>query len=200
MIRPHIPLILASTSIYRRQLLERLQVDFKTFSPDVDETAHAGESAEHMVQRLAIAKAEAARGHYNDGLVVGSDQACVNGAEILGKPGNHEEATRQLSAASGKTVTFLTGLCVLNLATGSRHNAVEQFWVHFKQLGAEQIENYLRREEPYQCAGSFKSEGLGITLFEKLVGDDPTSLVGLPLIRLCDFLEKEGLLLPLPVE
>ena len=186
-------LVLASTSPFRRQLLEKLGLSFDTASPDIDESRREGEEPEVLVQRLALEKAQAVSHSYPDALIIGSDQvACLDG-KILGKPGSHERAVEQLSDSSGKTVTFQTGLCLLNSATGESQVLCEPFHVHFKQLTASQIENYLNREKPFNCAGSFKSEALGIALFEKLEGDDPNSLIGLPLIKLINMLEEEGI-------
>ena len=178
------PLILASTSPFRRELLARLNLTFQTCKPEIDETMQAGESAAQLVERLAISKAKDARTHFDSGLVIGSDQVCVIDGMILGKPGNYENALEQLKNASGKTVRFLTGLCLYDIANDRQQSLVEPFDVVFRQLTDDQISHYLKTEQPYQCAGSFKSEGLGITLFEKLVGDDPNSLIGLPLIKL----------------
>jgi len=189
-------LVLASTSPFRAELLSRLRLPFETFAPRVDETPRPGETPADMVSRLSILKAEAALGDFPHHLVIGSDQCAVFDGAIIGKPGSHAKATTQLNHFSGRTVTFLTGLCLLNTATGHQQTCVEPFHVSFRRLSPRQIENYLRAEQPYGCAGSFKSEGLGITLFEKLQGDDPNSLVGLPLIRLTHFLENEGIVLP----
>jgi len=186
-------LVLASTSPYRKALLERLQLAFETARPEVDETRLADESAEALVARLAEAKARAVAQGRDDALVIGSDQVAVLDGDILGKPGGHEQAVAQLMRASGKAVRFLTGLCLVNAATGKAQLEVVPFEVTFRTLTPEQIEHYLRREQPYNCAGSFKSEGLGIALFERLQGDDPNTLIGLPLIRLTRMLEREGL-------
>ena len=191
------PLVLASTSPFRAELLARLQLPFDTFAPEVDETPQPRETPADMVRRLSILKAEAARADFPQHLVIGSDQCAVFDGAIIGKPGNHPNAVAQLSRFSGSRVTFLTGLCLLNTATGQQQVSVEPFDVHFRQLSSRQIDNYLRAEQPYGCAGSFKSEGLGITLFEKLEGEDPNSLIGLPLIRLVGFLANEGIILPL---
>ncbi|MEJ2346925.1 MAG: Maf family nucleotide pyrophosphatase [Gammaproteobacteria bacterium] len=185
------PLILGSTSPYRRELLERLGLAFETDAPDVDETRLAGESPQALV-RLSEAKARAVAARHPGALVIGSDQVAVLDGEIMGKPGDHGAAVRQLERASGCTVTFYTGLCLLNAASGGVQLEVVPFQVVFRALSAEQIERYLRREQPYNCAGSFKSEGLGIALFERMEGDDPSALMGLPLIRLTRMLEREG--------
>ncbi|NNF96340.1 MAG: septum formation inhibitor Maf [Halobacteria archaeon] len=185
-------LVLASTSPFRRSILEKLGLPFDCHAPEVDETPQAGETPSQLVERLSIAKAQAVATHLKEGLVIGSDQVAVIDNDILGKPGNHENAVAQLERAAGKTVTFLTGLALVNAATGSIQAEVVPFKVVFRQLTREQIENYLNAEQPYNCAGSFKSEGLGIALFERLEGDDPNTLIGLPLIRLIRMLEKEG--------
>jgi MAF protein len=187
-----LPLVLGSTSPFRRELLSRLQLNFTTASPDIDERAEPGERPEDLVTRLAVRKAEAVAKSHPQALIIGSDQVAAINGQILGKPGNHETAVKQLAMAGGKKVTFFTGLCLLNSESDQRQVCCEAFHVHFRQLDKDSIENYLRREQPYNCAGSFKSEGLGITLFEKLEGDDPNSLIGLPLIRLVTMLKKEG--------
>ena len=186
-------LVLASTSVYRKTLLEKLGLDFVTASPDVDETRLDNEAPQVLVERLAIAKAQAVSADFPDALVIGSDQVAVIDNEILGKPGTRENAIRQLCHASGRRVVFYTGLCVLNTASKQTHSCVEPYTVTFRQLSQSQIENYIDREQPLNCAGSFKSEGLGIALFEKLQGDDPNTLTGLPLIRTIEFLQREGL-------
>jgi MAF protein len=186
-------LVLASTSPFRKQLLERLGLPFTTASPHTDETPLPGEAPQQLVARLARSKAEDVAHAYADALVIGSDQTAVIDGVILNKPGSHENAARQLRLCSGKIVTFYTGLCLLNARSGNRQVDVVPFQVQFRALTDAQIENYLRREQPYNCAGSFKSEGLGIALFERMIGDDPTALIGLPLIRLTRMLEAEGL-------
>lgn len=186
-------LILASTSPYRRELLNRLGLAFETADPEVDESRRAGETPEALVQRLAEAKARAVAGRHPGALIIGSDQVAVIEEEILGKPGAHDAAVAQLRRLSGHRVTFLTGLCLLNSATGRVQLDMIPFHVVFRALNDRMIERYLKREQPYNCAGSFKSEGLGIVLFERLEGDDPTALIGLPLIRLSRMLEAEGL-------
>lgn len=178
------PLILASTSPFRRELLARLNLTFQSCKPDVDETPLNGESAADLVKRLSIAKAKDAMSHFDSGLVIGSDQVCIIEDKILGKPGNFDNAFEQLQHASGKTVKFLTGICLYDIENDREQSLAEQFDVVFRQLTDHQITHYLKTEQPYQCAGSFKSEGLGITLFEKLSGDDPNTLIGLPLIQL----------------
>lgn len=185
-------LVLGSTSPFRRALLEKLQLEFDTDSPEIDESRKPDETPEQLVARLACEKARAVATRHPDSLIIGSDQVAINGDEILGKPGSHDKAMAQLRAASGKQVTFLTGLCLYNSASGDEQMVVEPFTVHFRQLTDEQIDNYLKAEQPYNCAGSFKSEAMGIALFDKLEGGDPNSLIGLPLIQLIRMLEKEG--------
>jgi septum formation protein len=187
-----VKLILASTSPFRKAILEKLGIPFSTQSPEVDESSRENETPEQQVERLSIAKAKAVADTLNEGLVIGSDQIAVIGSQILGKPGNHKNAVKQLQAASGKTVTFLTGLCLYNAKNKSYQAEVVPFNVVFRELNDQQIDNYLKKEQPYNCSGSFKSEALGITLFEKLEGDDPNTLIGLPLIRLVRMLENEG--------
>lgn len=186
-------LVLASTSPFRKSVLEKLGLPFDCHAPEVDEAPQPHETPAQLVERLSIAKAQAIAVHLQQGLVIGSDQVAVIDDEILGKPGNHENAVAQLERASGKTVTFLTGLALVNAESGAIQAEVVPFKVVFRQLTQPQIVNYLNAEQPYNCAGSFKSEGLGIALFERLEGDDPNTLIGLPLIRLIRMLEKEGM-------
>jgi len=185
-------ILLASSSPYRKELLLRLGITFDTCSPEIDETSIKGENAEQLVRRLAIEKSKALQDNYPDTLIIGSDQVAVLGNEILTKPGDHATAIEQLKASSGKTVNFYTGLCLLNTATQQAQTDVITYTVTFRQLNGNQIENYLRQEQPYNCAGSSKSEGLGVALFEKMTGDDPSALIGLPLIRLTTMLANEG--------
>ena len=185
-------LVLASTSPFRQELLARLDLSFETAAPLVDETAQPDEAPEHLVARLAEAKARAVAAAYPDALIVGSDQVAVLDGHILGKPGDHATAVKQLTAASGRRVRFLTGLCLFDAKSGSVQVEVEPFDVAFRNLDEARIEAYLQREQPYNCAGSFKSEGLGIALFRRLDGEDPNALVGLPIIRLIDMLERAG--------
>jgi len=189
------PLILASTSPFRRELLQRLCIDFSTAAPDIDESAHPGEKPSELVQRLSEAKARAI-GASRQGLIIGSDQVATTGDDILGKPGSHEKAVEQLQYLSGKSVCFYTGLCLLNTETDNARLEVVPYTVLFRRLDDSQIENYLRADKPYNCAGSFKSEGLGITLFERMEGDDPSALIGLPLIKLTTMLREAGIVLP----
>ena len=186
-------LVLASTSPFRKSVLEKLGLPFDCHAPEVDEAPQPGETPAQLVERLSIAKAQAVAAHLQQGLVIGSDQVAVIDDEILGKPGNHENAVGQLERAAGKTVTFLTGLALVNAESGAIQAEVVPFKVVFRQLTQPQIVNYLNAEQPYNCAGSFKSEGLGIALFDRLEGDDPNTLIGLPLIRLIRMLEKEGM-------
>ena len=192
---PRPPLILASTSPFRRELLQRLGIDFSTAAPDIDESAHPGEKPSELVRRLSEAKARAI-GASRQGLIIGSDQVATTGDDILGKPGSHEKAVEQLQYLSGKSVCFYTGLCLLNTETDTARVEVVPYTVLFRRLDDSQIENYLRADEPYNCAGSFKSEGLGITLFERMEGDDPSALIGLPLIQLTTMLRESGIVLP----
>jgi MAF protein len=186
------PIVLASSSPYRRRLLERLGFAFDCQAPEVDETPKPGELPETLAQRLAQAKARALIQTHPGKLIIGSDQVAVLEGQILGKPGGFERARRQLLASSGRTVDFLTGLCLLNSDTGACQTHCEPFRVHFRALTPEQVASYLKKEEPYDCAGSFKMEGLGIRLFQRLEGRDPNALVGLPLIALIDMLQNEG--------
>lgn len=188
--------ILASSSPYRREVLERLGRPFRCVSPEVDEAARPGEGPAALVARLAEDKARAVAEGLDGGLVIGSDQLCERDGEVLGKPGDHEAAVAQLRRASGRTVTFHTGLALVNAATGTAQVEVVETRVRFRELDDARIERYLRAERPYDCAGSFKSEGLGVVLFEAVEGDDPAALIGLPLIRLVAMLEAEGEVLP----
>ncbi|GGZ99131.1 Maf-like protein YceF [Arenicella chitinivorans] len=186
------PLILGSSSPFRKMLLERLQVNFTTESPAIDETPLTGESPIALVERLAVEKAQKIAEQHHQGLIIGSDQVAMHGAEIVGKPNTHERAVEQLRTASGKSIKLYTGLALINAHTGNIQSEVVPFTVHFKPLSDEIIERYLRKEQPYNCAGSVKSEGLGVALFERFDGDDPNALIGLPLIRLVSMLEAEG--------
>ncbi len=185
-------LVLGSMSPFRRQLLLKLGLPFAVHAPHIDEQPQPDETAMALVARLAREKAAAVGAQYADALVIGSDQVAVIDDQILGKPGNHDRAVAQLTACSGRAVQFFTGLCVLDTATGAIHAGVVPFTVHFRSLTAAEIDSYLRREQPYNAAGSFKSEGLGIALFARLEGDDPNALVGLPLILLTQLLAAAG--------
>jgi septum formation protein len=189
-------LILGSTSPFRKELLQRFNIPFATAAPDIDETPKPNESPEAYVKRLSLEKAQAVAKSYPDALIIGSDQCSVLNDRIRGKPGNHQNAIQQLTESSGKRVSFLTGLCLYDAKDETYQLEMVPYHVDFRELSANEIESYLNQEKPYSCAGSFKSEGLGITLFKRLDGDDPSSLVGLPLIRLSAMLRDKGLLLP----
>jgi len=185
-------LILASTSPYRRVLLEKLGVTFERAAPNVDESPQPGESPRHLVVRLAQEKAKSLAARFPDHLIIGSDQVCVLDGIITGKPHTEENARQQLLKARGSIVTFYTGLALYNSSTGHLQTECEPFDVHFRHLSEQEIDDYVRKERPLNCAGSFKSEGLGIALFERLDGRDPNALVGLPLIALCQMLRREN--------
>ncbi len=189
-------LILASTSRYRKALLERLHLPFTTVAPEVDERRREDETASALVQRLAEAKARAVADMGHAGLIIGSDQVAVANERILGKPGDADKAIAQLRALSGQRVVFHTGLCLLDTASGRIQVVDETYQVVFRKLSDTQIHRYVTLEQPYDCAGAFRSEGLGIVLFEALDGRDPNSLIGLPLIALTDMLASAGILLP----
>lgn len=186
-------IILASGSRYRKQLLERLHLAFECRSPDIDEAVQDGELADAYVRRLAESKARVIARQHPQAVVIGSDQCAVLDGRILGKPGSHENALRQLRAAQGRTVIFHTAVCVMRLADDFRRLEVVPFEVDFRHLADNQLEHYLRVEQPYQCAGSFKSEGYGACLFRRMRGDDPTALIGLPLLQLTTMLEAAGI-------
>lgn len=186
------PLILASSSPFRKQLLEKLGLPFIGQAPNIDESPHKGETAIALATRLSTQKAEALSLHYPNHLIIGCDQVATLNDQLVGKPGNHPKAMEQLLRAQGESMQFVTALTLLNSATQQRQISHEIFTVKFRPLSYQQIESYLLKEQPYQCAGSFKCEGLGIALFEKLEGRDPNSLVGLPLLLLCEMLIKEG--------
>jgi septum formation protein len=188
--------VLASTSSYRRALLERLRIEFVTVRPEVEEFREPGESPQAMVERLAVSKAADVACRRADALVIGSDQCAAVGDRILGKPGTHENAAEQLAALSGRRVVFHTGLCLIDAASGRQWQGVVPYTVHMRDLRPAEIERYLRLEQPYDCAGSFKSEGLGVSLFQRMEGDDPTALIGLPLIQLCTWLRDAGMPMP----
>jgi septum formation protein len=183
-------IILASSSPYRRRLLQRLVPEFLCEIPAVHERRRAGEPPRALACRLALEKARVVAGRHPQALVIGSDQVASLGGRVLGKPGSFEAAREQLLASSGRTVSFFTGIALIGAGREQFH--VEPFQVHFRALRGDQIDAYLRREQPYDCAGSFKCEGLGIALFHRLEGEDPTSLEGLPLIALTGMLEAAG--------
>ena len=185
-------LVLASTSIYRSELLKRLQLPFETAAPDVDETALPGESARATSMRLAQEKARAVAAQYPDALIIGSDQVALLEGQQLGKPLTHDNAVRQLRAMRGKTTCFYTALALLNSKTGNLQTEVAENYVTLRDLSDAEIEGYLLKEQPYHCAGSAKSEGLGIALMSKMTGDDPNALIGLPLILLIGMLRREN--------
>lgn len=187
------PLVLASTSPFRQALLARLEIPFITAAPDCDETPLPGEQAPQLVQRLALAKARALADRYPEHWIIGSDQVCVLNGAITGKPHTVENACAQLAQASGQRVTFYTGLALIHPARAQQFVLCEPFDVHFRTLSEVEIRHYVEREQPLQCAGSFKSEGLGICLFERLEGRDPNTLIGLPLIALNDLLRAAGI-------
>ena len=186
-------LVLASTSPYRQELLRRLDYPFEVVAPDTDETQLPSESPVATATRLSEMKARAVARIYPNALIIGSDQVAHHGNRIFGKPGDHQRATRQLTELSGKTIDFVSGVCVLDSATGNAEARAITTRVQFRHLSEATIENYLRKEKPYNCAGSAKSEGLGIALIARMECDDPTALVGLPLIALCDLLKNHGL-------
>jgi septum formation protein len=185
-------IILASASQYRAELLRKLHLDFISRGSHVDETPLPGESPEQLAVRLSQAKAEALAAAYPNHLIIGSDQVAACGDEFLNKPGDREQAIRQLKAQSGKTIRFYTGICVLNSGNGQSLSDIDICSVHFKTLTGSQIERYVDLEQAFDCAGSFKSEGLGIALFSRITGDDPNALVGLPLIKLIALLAEFG--------
>ena len=186
-------LTLASTSVYRKEILSKLHIPFATVKPDVDETPLPDEGAADLVERLAIAKARAVAEQVKQGWVIGSDQVATFDGHILGKPHSEENAVKQLAACSGKTVTFLTGLCLYNADSHHYMSLVEPFQVNFRALTPSQIRRYVQIEQPLNCAGSFKSEGLGIALFRSLNGRDPNSLIGLPTIALIELFTQAGI-------
>jgi len=186
------PLVLASTSVYRRELLERLQIPFQTAVPDVDEMPLSGETAKQTSWRLSRGKAQAVAAHYPDALIIGSDQVALLDGQQMGKPLTHDNAVIQLRAMRGKTVIFFTALTLLNARSGEMQTEVAENRVSFRELSDDEIESYLRKEQPYHCAGSAKSEGLGIALISQMEGNDPNALVGLPLILLVGMLKKQG--------
>ncbi|MFV0449679.1 MAG: Maf family protein [Vibrio sp.] len=188
---PNYQLVLASTSPFRQQLLNKLNIPFITAQPDCDETPLQNESPESLVQRLADQKARSCVVE-KPSLIVGSDQVCVIDGQIVGKPHSQQKAIEQLISQSGKAITFYTGLALYNSHTRQSQITLDTFTVHFRHLTRSMVERYVEKELPLNCAGSFKSEGLGIALFEKLEGDDPNSLIGLPLIQLIKLLENEN--------
>lgn len=185
-------LVLASSSIYRSELLKRLQLPFETMAPDVDETPLPHESARATSERLAQVKARTVSGNYPDALIIGSDQVALLEGRQLGKPLSHDNAVGQLRAMRGKTTCFYTALALLNSKTGNLQTGVAENFVTLRDLSDAEIEGYLLKEQPYHCAGSAKSEGLGIALISRMTGDDPNALIGLPLIMLIEMLHREN--------
>jgi len=188
-------IILASSSIYRKELLQRLQIPFETLSPHVDETPLPSELAQDTALRLAELKTRTIAKIYPQALIIGSDQVALLDNVYLGKPMNHDNAVMQLRSMSGRKVIFYTALCLLNSATNRLQSRLIPYQIGFRQLSDQQIENYLLKEQPYHCTGSAKSEGLGIALIESMYGEDPNALIGLPLIALVDMLTEEGVVL-----
>lgn len=189
---PNKKIVLASTSPYRRELLSRLGLPFEIANPETDESPLPDESPEATALRLSEAKAKAVASRHPDALIIGSDQVAYLESHIFGKPGNHDNAVKQLQCMRGQTVNFFTGLCLFDASTGRSQVRGIPTLVTFRDLSDSEIENYLHREQPYNCAGSAKSEGLGIALIAKMEGSDPNALVGLPLIALCDLLKTEN--------
>ena len=189
-------IVLASTSPYRAELLQRFKLPFVTARPETDETPLPGELPPDTAERLALAKAQAVARHHSNALIIGSDQVAYLGEMVFGKPGNAERAIAQLTAMRGQTVVFHTALAVVNTSTGRIQQAAVPTQVRFRELSDDEIANYVEIEQPFDCAGSAKSEGLGISLLEALSGDDPTALIGLPLISLAKMLRTEGIRLP----
>ncbi|NNC98626.1 MAG: septum formation inhibitor Maf [Gammaproteobacteria bacterium] len=188
---PDRTLVLASSSSFRKMLMERLLLPFETVNPNIDESALIGEEPANLVERLSIEKAKTVGLVYTNALVIGSDQVALHDGKIVGKPGTHEKAVEQLREASGSKVQLYTGLALMNTITKKIQSQVIPFAVHFRSLSEEVIEAYLHKEKPYNCAGSLRAEGLGIALLERFDGDDPSALIGLPLIALVTMLEKE---------
>jgi len=191
---PH--LVLASTSQFRRQLLERLGIHFSVAAPEVDETPQPGETAIDLVNRLARAKAETVARRQLQSLVIGSDQVALQGRDILGKPGTVDRCIDQLRACSGQRVTFSTAVHIIRTDSGSNESHLDTTTVYFRRLGDDEIRRYVEREKPLQSAGGFKVEGLGISLFERIESQDPTALIGLPLIWVAGALRRMGLAVP----
>jgi len=191
-IDPQIELVLASSSPFRQRLLGQLSVEFRTLDPNIDESPMPEEKPETLVRRLSIAKARAVVSQAPAALIIGSDQVAVHQGAIVGKPRDHADAIAQLLSSSGKTITFVTSVALLNSANGNLQTEVVPFSVRFRSLTRENIEHYLERERPYGCCGSLRVDGLGIALLDKLMGDDPSALIGLPLTVLVQMLEREG--------
>jgi len=189
-------IVLASNSAYRQEILKKLQLEFICTGSDIDESPYPNETAPALATRLSIAKAKAVSHQFTNHLIVGSDQVATCNSLMLGKPGNHETATQQLKTQSGQAVLFYTGLCVLNSTSGEYFTDLDCCTVYFKNLTDQQIQHYLKIDKPFDCAGSFKSEGYGIVLLSKIQGEDPNALVGLPLIKLIKLLNQCGCAIP----
>ena len=186
------PILLSSTSPTRKRLLDKLKLPYECFSPNIDETPLGNENAEQLVERLALAKAQKGMDNYPNHLIIGSDEVgCIDGI-IFSKPLNFENAFQQLKACSGKTIDFYTGLCLINSESKRIQHCVERYRVHFRELSDETITQYLKIDQPFQCAGSIKAEGIAVSLFKRFEGDDYSALLGLPLMRLVEFLNNEG--------
>jgi septum formation protein len=190
------PILLASSSRYRQGLLDRFLDDFETVSPDVDETPQDGEAPAALATRLARSKAEAVSSQYRESLIIGADQLAILDGQVLGKPGDHQKAVEQLLAASGHKVKFLTAVCVLDPVSRRRFEHTDKTTVRFRNFDRRLADTYLRHDEPYDCAGSFRIEGAGFVLFDSVSTDDPTALIGLPMIWLAGTLKELGYLLP----
>ena len=193
---PSPPIVLASSSPYRREILERLGLNFQCRSPDIDESPRSGESPDDLVRRLSGEKARAVAGDLTEGLVIGSDQVAVLQGRILGKPVDHADAVAQLRAGSGRQTTLYCGVALLNLASGNLRSAVERVTVECRELSEAEILRYLEADKPYDCCGSLKVEGSGISLLRRINSDDPNAITGLPVIRLIEMLRAEGIALP----
>ena len=191
-IDPQVELVLASSSPFRQRLLGQLSVEFRALNPDIDESPLPNEKPEALVRRLSIAKARAVVSRAPAALIIGSDQVAFHRGKVVGKPRDHADAVAQLLSSSGKTITFVTSVALLNSANGNLQTEVVPFSVRFRSLTQETIERYLERERPYGCCGSLRVDGLGIALLDKLMGDDPSALIGLPLTVLVQMLEREG--------
>ncbi len=197
MMRP--PLILASSSPYRRAIVNKLNLKIQSVSPNIDETPLPSETPMDLAKRLSEQKARSVATHFPDALIIGSDQVAVQDNRIMGKPKDHEEAVNQLRRASGAIIVLYSGLSLFNAASGSMQSTVDSFEVEYRHLTDQQIENYLQLEKPYDCCGSLKAEGIGISLLRRLTGNDPNTLIGLPLIQLITLLKNEGIE-PIPID
>lgn len=186
-------IILGSSSPYRKILLQKLQLEFETCSPDIDEIQNADETPEQLVRRLSITKAEAVSVSFPDAMIISSDQVAVYDNKVIGKPGNHQNAVLQLRAFSGQSIQFITGLCLYNTQTRDYQYHQDSTLVRFRKLTDSQINDYLVKDQPYQCAGSFRSEGLGCALFKSIETSDPDALIGLPILKLVEMLAIQGI-------